>query len=800
MKKFYFLLVLFFSIFSGNAQIINIPDPNFKAALYHPLVAYDQFGQDVIVDANENGEIEVEEVQSIIFLDVSNSNISDLTGISYFTALGGLDCSHNLLTTITIDPAIELNRLNASHNALTSISVNMGSWSQGLDLSYNNLSSHTIDSGNYYETVNLSHNQLSSLTINNASFEYFDVSYNNLSSIQINGNVSAYYRGYFNHNQFSLLDLTNFNFHYEAWVYFGSSVVDRVHFGVQQPGNIGYGSDNTFVDFGNFAMVTSCEPENMGHISINNSPNLNYIVLKNGFNHTVTTCTEGSTTFENPALALNISNCPNLSFICVDELEQPYIQARINQLGLQNQVQVNSYCPFNPGETYYSVNGMARFDYDGNGCDSNDFHVPFQKFATTNGSESGTIIANEFGNYEIHVGAGPQTVTPIVPASGVYTISPASLMVNFPADTSPYNQNFCLTSSGIHPDLEISLIPINFAIPGFNASYKLVYRNKGNQVQSGTINLTFNDAVLDLVSANPTNTSQTPNALTWNFSNLQPFENREIIIVLNVNAPTEMPAVNAGDVLAYTASITSAETDETPADNAASLNQAVVNSLDPNDKTCLEGNTISPDMIGQYIHYVIHFENTGTANAQNIVVKDMIDTSKFDIATLIPLNGSHPFITRITETNKVEFIFENINLPFDDANNDGYVAFKIKTKPSLALGDTFSNTANIYFDYNFPIVTNTATTAIQLLGTPDFEFSKYFTLYPNPAKNMLNIEAKNAVQLKSAQIYNMLGQLVLAVTNLENASSIDVADLAAGNYFIKIHSDKGTSVAKFVKN
>lgn len=53
--------------------------------------------------------------------------------------------------------------------------------------------------------------------------------------------------------------------------------------------------------------------------------------------------------------------------------------------------------------------------------------------------------------------------------------------------------------------------------------------------------------------------------------------------------------------------------------------------------------------------------------------------------------------------NNVEFVFENINLPFDNAANDGYVSFKVKTRPTLVGGDLFSNTANIYFDYNYPI-------------------------------------------------------------------------------------------------
>ena len=204
-------------------------------------------------------------------------------------------------------------------------------------------------------------------------------------------------------------------------------------------------------------------------------------------------------------------------------------------------------------------------------------------------------------------------------------------------------------------------------------------------------------------------------------------------------------------------------------------------------------------MIGGYVHYLIRFENTGTFAAENVVIKDMIDLSKFDISTMIPTSASHSFVTKISEGNKVEFIFENINLPFDDANNDGYIAFKIKTKPTLVVNDTFTNEANIYFDYNFPIVTNKATSTFKTLGTQDFEFSNYFTLYPNPAKSDLNISSKESIEVKSISVYNTLGQSVLVVTNADKVSKIDVSSLTAGNYFIKINSNKGSSSAQFVK-
>ncbi|RZJ31720.1 MAG: T9SS type A sorting domain-containing protein, partial [Flavobacterium sp.] len=320
----------------------------------------------------------------------------------------------------------------------------------------------------------------------------------------------------------------------------------------------------------------------------------------------------------------------------------------------------------------------------------------------------------------------------------------------------------------------------------------------GNQIQSGIITLTFEDNVQSLLSAAPP-TVQTGNTLSWNFTNLMPSQSGEINLTLHLNSPSDTPNVNLGEQLDFTANITSGGADETIADNTSSLQQTVVGSFDPNDKTCLEGSTVSTSVIGDYVHYLIRFENTGTFPAANVVVKDVIDTTKFDLTTLVPLSGSDPFITRITQGNQVEFIFEGINLPFDDANNDGYVAFKIKTKNTLAAGDSFSNNAEIYFDFNLPVVTEPATTLIEMLGTPDFNFSDVFVLYPNPAGNTFAIQTKNGVGIKSVGIYNALGQLLQ--TFLGNpAAGYDVSNLSPGNYFLKVSTAEGTSTGQLIKD
>ena len=509
---------------------------------------------------------------------------------------------------------------------------------------------------------------------------------------------------------------------------------------------------------------------------------LTTLLMKNGSNETY----------------LGFYDNPNLQYICADEGQIPEVQSKITQYGYTN-CNVNSYCTFTPGGTFYTIQGTNRFDTNNNGCDVNDNMLPSMKLSFTDGTVTGGLIPDASGSYHFDVQAGTHTFTPVFENPNYFNVLPASAAVTFPSTASPFVQDFCFTANGSHPDLEVVLIPITPARPGFDAVYKLYYKNKGNTLQSGTIVLTFNDAVLDLVSANPVVSAQTLNTLTWNFSALVPLATGEIVFTLNVNSPMEIPAVIGGDLLSFMANINPISGDETPSDNSFGYKQIVVNAFDPNEKECIEGNNIALAKVGDYVHYIIRFENDGTANAQNIVVKDMIDTTKFDITTLIPESGSASYTTRIINTNQVEFIFQNINLPFAAGTNTGYVAFKIKTKPTLVTSNTFSNTASIYFDYNFPIITNTATTTIQALATQDFEFGNYFTLYPNPAKNVLNISTKSSIEVHSITIYNLLGQVVLAIPNAQNLNIVDVSSLKTGHYSIKITSDKGSATEKFMK-
>jgi serine/threonine protein kinase len=84
------------------------PDDNFKAAIREEL------------GLEDNAPIYREAVEAVTELDVWESNISDLTGIEYFTALGALSCENNELTSLPELPS-SLQYLYCGQNKLTSL-------------------------------------------------------------------------------------------------------------------------------------------------------------------------------------------------------------------------------------------------------------------------------------------------------------------------------------------------------------------------------------------------------------------------------------------------------------------------------------------------------------------------------------------------------------------------------------------------------------------------------------------------------------------------------------------------------
>jgi hypothetical protein len=79
-------------------------------------------------------------------------------------------------------------------------------------------------------------------------------------------------------------------------------------------------------------------------------------------------------------------------------------------------------------------------------------------------------------------------------------------------------------------------------------------------------------------------------------------------------------------------------------------------------------------------------------------------------------------------------------------------------------------------------------------GVDNVDMSE-LSIYPNPAKNELFIQSDSPID--KVEIYNLAGSCVLSESNF--AGSINVSTLAAGVYFVKIHTATGEAVQKMIK-
>ncbi len=445
---------------------------------------------------------------------------------------------------------------------------------------------------------------------------------------------------------------------------------------------------------------------------------------------------------------------------------------------------------------YNIIEGYARFD-SGADCDPTDIGVPNLKLNVNNIANL-QFYTNLAGFYKIYTPVLNNTIQQLglVENNSFFNVTPASTTVNFTGYNNVQMHDFCVSPTGTNNDVEVIIIPLTNARPGNNNQYKIIYRNKGTTILSGSVVFNYNSLIQDFVSASITPVTTTPGQVSWDYINLVPFESRSCIVTLNLNTPLETPPVNGGDHITFTAQINPIPADVVPADNIFTLEQTVVNSMDPNDKTCLQGTSIAETMIGEYVTYMIRFENTGTDVAQNIVVTDIIDTSKFDIQSIETVDASHAYRKEVTDGNLVSFYFENINLGFPPSTlRYGYVVFKIKTISTLTAGDSFSNTANIYFDYNAPITTNTFVTNIQNLGIDPTEGRNNVVLYPNPVKDVLSFETlENIVKI---EIYDINGRIinVLGVAN----NTVSLSGLSTGTYIVKIVTGDKIQYSKIIK-
>ena len=156
-----------------------------------------------------NDSINFWAIEMLINLDVSNQNISDLTGIEDFTVLSSLKCYSNQLTTIDVSNNIYLTDLRCQSNQLTSLDVSQNTALNSLFCFSNFLT--TLDvSNNITLTYLYSHsNQLTSLDVSqNTDLYFLQCQFNQLITLDVSQNTALQYLHCYS-NHFTTLDVSN---------------------------------------------------------------------------------------------------------------------------------------------------------------------------------------------------------------------------------------------------------------------------------------------------------------------------------------------------------------------------------------------------------------------------------------------------------------------------------------------------------------------------------------------------------------------------------------------------------------
>jgi uncharacterized repeat protein (TIGR01451 family) len=452
--------------------------------------------------------------------------------------------------------------------------------------------------------------------------------------------------------------------------------------------------------------------------------------------------------------------------------------------------------------------------------------IRMNAFIDTN--NNGILNAGEInvdaGTFNYQVNGGP--VTSVSSQSGRHTVfesNPSSvynvsyairpeLLPRYSIATADYTNVTVPTNSGIttlnfaltelpYTDLNVALFPYGAPPrPGFTYKNQIVYKNNGNTTIANGI-LTFtNSSLVSITNVSQSGTTPIANGFTYAFTNLLPNEVRYITVEMQV--PT-IPTVSLGQVITNTITATGVSGDMNLQNDTANLSQTIVGSYDPNDKSESHGGKIlhATFTANDYLNYTIRFENTGTYEAVNVRVNDILD-SKLDESTIVTVNASHPYVLE-RKNNVLNWKFDGIQLPPSVANTDighGYITFKIKPKPGYAIGDIIPNTASIYFDFNPAIVTNVCDTEfVNALSTDSFEQGA-FTLYPNPTSGMVTIALKDtSLTIDALHVMDVSGKTVLSKTVNDSKAVVDVTSLANGMYFIQLKAGQQEKTIKVVK-
>ena len=325
------LFLLIFTLLSYNlsqAQIVNIPDVNFKNALLN---------HDPIIDTNSDGEIQVSEAENTTDLDLNSKAISSLEGIAAFINITTLDCNINNLTTLDLSSNIALTELDCASNSLTSLSLNANLALDKLFCSDNNLTNLDISSNTSLDYLWCSNNNLNDLDVSsNTALTHLFCYSNNLTSLNLSNTILLEEIN-FNNNSISDIDIS-LNTSIEN---LSCASNNLTNIDISNNTNLMYFScfDNnlTSLDLDNNPNLIHlrCADNNLTELDISNNTHLTKLRCENNLQLTTLNLKNGNNSnFDlSSSYPSNFENLPELSSVCVDDVTSDLVSFINDEVG-----------------------------------------------------------------------------------------------------------------------------------------------------------------------------------------------------------------------------------------------------------------------------------------------------------------------------------------------------------------------------------------------------------------------------------------------------------------------------------
>ena len=448
-----------------------------------------------------------------------------------------------------------------------------------------------------------------------------------------------------------------------------------------------------------------------------------------------------------------------------------------------------------------TVSGTLFYDINNNGIlDGSETGLPYQIVQI--GAYTAYTDANGFYSISLPIGNYTISYTP----TGYYssgTITTNNVVANVTQNGQTYgNNNIGLYMTPGQVDLGITISPSTTVTPGFGAWYSINVCNNGTTPTGATVLMQY-DAVLTPNYQSPAGSSvnTTNNLITWNVANINPGACYYIWVSFNALVSAQLGA----STIEFVSVNPTTGIDNNASNNTDTIHQIVVGSWDPNNKLVAYSNTNDPNfqMVAsttpnQEIRYTVNFQNTGTAPAYNVVVVDEM-SSNLDVNSYQFIGASHN-CQIIRNGNTTTYKFMGIMLP-DSTNNEpeshGSITYKLNALSSLNIGDQIIDYANIYFDFNAPVLTEDAViTVVGPTAAGSILNNNQVYVYPNPAEEFVNVNVQAQADGNVAiNITDATGKVCLQQQRTLKAGYnkllINIAELSQGIYFVQTTTNDG---------